>query len=132
MACFFCFLVGLVFTTGAGEYWLTLFDNYGALGLTLIALIEITATMYVYGAERFTEDIYEMTGHRPGLYWQFTWRFLAPLVLTVILLWSTYLQLTKHPEYPTWNKELVSICLPRATLKGPKSFVVVLVLGVET
>ena len=40
-ACLLCFLIGLVFTTGAGEYWLTLFDTYGAMGLTLIALIEI-------------------------------------------------------------------------------------------
>ena len=44
-ACLVCFLVGLVFTTGAGEYWLTLFDTYGAMGLTFIALIEI---LYVF------------------------------------------------------------------------------------
>jgi hypothetical protein len=31
------YLVGLVFTTSAGEYWLTLFDSFGATGLTFIA-----------------------------------------------------------------------------------------------
>jgi solute carrier family 6 (neurotransmitter transporter, amino acid/orphan) member 15/16/17/18/20 len=41
-ACFFCFCVGVLFTTGAGEYWLTLFDNYGAMGLTLIGLVSIS------------------------------------------------------------------------------------------
>ena len=55
---------GLVFTTGAGEYWLSLFDRYAAMGLTLIAFIEIVAVMYVYGHRRFTDDIQEMTGYR--------------------------------------------------------------------
>ncbi len=65
-----CFVVGVVFTTGAGEYWLGLFDRYGAMGLTLIAFVEIMAVMYVYGHKRFTDDIEEMTGVRPGWYWQ--------------------------------------------------------------
>lgn len=106
VACFGCFCIGLVFTTGAGEYWLTLFDNYGAMGLTLIALIEILAVMYVYGHEKFTQDIKTMTGIKPGLYWQLTWRFVAPVMLTVILTWSLVLQFEEHPEYDAWIQNL--------------------------
>ena len=64
ISCGICFVFGLVFTTGAGEYWLSLFDRYAAMGLTLIAFIEIVAVMYVYGHRRFTDDIQEMTGYR--------------------------------------------------------------------
>ena len=32
----FCCLLGLVFTTGAGEYWLTLFDTFGATGTAIV------------------------------------------------------------------------------------------------
>ena len=39
----------------------------------MIAFFEIVAVMYVYGHEKFTEDIEKMTGVRPGLYWQVTW-----------------------------------------------------------
>ena len=49
-----CFSIGLVFTTGAGEYWLTLFDSFGATGLTFIAFTELVSVMYVYGHERFS------------------------------------------------------------------------------
>ena len=49
-----CFMIGLVFTTGAGEYWLTLFDSFGATGLTFIAFTELVSVMYVYGHERFS------------------------------------------------------------------------------
>jgi hypothetical protein len=38
---FFSYLVGIVFTTSAGEYWLTLFDSFGATGLTFIAFTGI-------------------------------------------------------------------------------------------
>jgi solute carrier family 6 amino acid/orphan transporter-like 15/16/17/18/20 len=44
-----------LFTTGAGEYWLTLVDSFGATGLTLIAFIEVVIVMYVYGHKKFTE-----------------------------------------------------------------------------
>ena len=57
-----CFSIGLVFTTGAGEYWLTLFDSFGATGLTFIAFAELLSVMYVYGHKRFTKDIENMTG----------------------------------------------------------------------
>ena len=57
-----CFSIGLIFTTGAGEYWLTLFDSFGATGLTFIAFAELLSVMYVYGHKRFTKDIENMTG----------------------------------------------------------------------
>lgn len=57
-----CFCVGIIFTTGAGEYWLTLFDTFGATGLTFIAFTELVSVMYVYGHKRFTQDIKNMTG----------------------------------------------------------------------
>ena len=56
------FCVGIIFTTGAGEYWLTLFDTFGATGLTFIAFTELVSVMYVYGHKRFTQDIKNMTG----------------------------------------------------------------------
>jgi solute carrier family 6 amino acid/orphan transporter-like 15/16/17/18/20 len=102
VACFLCFLVGLIFTTGAGEYWLTLFDTYGAMGLSLIALVEIIAIMYVYGHQRFTQDIEDMTGYRPGWYWQITWRFVAPALLFIVLMSSIVFEVQKNPEYTAW------------------------------
>jgi len=128
-ACLFCASIGLLFTTGAGEYWLTLFDNYGAMGLTLIAFAEIMSVMYVYGHEKFTavrsnlisssimnlnlimivlyQDLEEMTGVRPGWYWQLTWRFMAPIVLAVILVASIIFQLQASPTYSAWDKDEV-------------------------
>jgi len=108
IACLICFLIGVVFTTGAGEYWLTLFDAYGAFGLSLIALIEIMSTMYVYGHKNFTNDIHQMTGVRPGLYWQLTWRLIAPALITILVITSVINQFKEHPKYDAYRVEIAT------------------------
>jgi solute carrier family 6 amino acid/orphan transporter-like 15/16/17/18/20 len=72
------------------------------MGLTLIALVEIVSLMYVYGHRRFTQDIEDMTGVRPGWYWQITWRFVSPALLSIILVSSIVYQVQKEPEYTAW------------------------------
>ena len=72
------------------------------MGLTLIALAEIMSVMYVYGHKKFTDDIEEMTGIRPGLYWQLTWRFIAPVMLAIILVASIVRQIQVTPVYNAW------------------------------
>ena len=67
--------------------------------------------MYVYGHQRFTDDIEEMTGVRPGLYWQLTWRFIAPVMLTGLLLMSIIKTITSSPEYSSWIEADVSFVL---------------------
>merc|ERR1712083_1280555 len=70
-----------------------------------MGLIEILSLMYSYGHARFTDDIEEMTGIRPGLYWQLTWRFIAPLLLILILFMSIFKTFTTMPEYAAWIEE---------------------------
>ncbi|GJQ76497.1 hypothetical protein Trydic_g2204 [Trypoxylus dichotomus] len=104
--CIVCFFVGLLFCTGAGEYWLKMFDSFaGTIGLVVVALMEMIAVIFIYGHEKFTQDIYDMTGYRPGLFWQVTWRFLAPLLMTAILISSVVTMAINNPTYQAWNAE---------------------------
>lgn len=106
--CAVCFGIGLIFTTGAGEYWLKLFDSFAAtIGLVVVALLEMVSVIYIYGHEKFTKDIYDMTGVKPGLYWQITWRFLAPLIMVVILIASIISMVKEHPSYGAWIADKV-------------------------
>lgn len=51
--CCICFIVGLIFASAAGEYWLKLFDSFaGTIGLVMIALLEMVAVMFIYGHEK--------------------------------------------------------------------------------
>jgi solute carrier family 6 amino acid/orphan transporter-like 15/16/17/18/20 len=62
--------------------------------------------MYVYGHKRFTDDIENMTGVRPGPYWQIMWRFVSPALMSAVIASSIYFMLTNNPKYSAWNKEL--------------------------
>ncbi|XP_054741237.1 sodium-dependent neutral amino acid transporter B(0)AT3 isoform X1 [Anastrepha obliqua] len=107
VVCLFCFIVGFIFCTGAGEYWLKMFDSFaGTIGLVVVALMETIAVVYIYGHERFTEDIYQMTGYRPGLYWQLTWRYIGPVIMVAILVSSVVFMVIKNPTYGAWNAQL--------------------------
>lgn len=110
--CVVCFFIGLIFTTGAGEYWLKMFDSFAAtIGLVLVALMEMISVIYVYGHEKFTKDIQDMTGIKPGPYWQLTWRFLAPIIMTAILIASIVDMVKKHPSYEAWIPDTVNLKL---------------------
>lgn len=61
----------------------------------------------VYSLCSFTEDIYQMTGYRPGLYWQLTWRYIGPVIMVCILVSSVVFMVIRNPTYGAWNAELV-------------------------
>lgn len=48
-----------------------------------------------------------MTGIRPGLYWQLTWRFIGPAIMSAILVSSVVCMIIERPTYNAYNKETV-------------------------
>lgn len=56
---------------------------------------------------RFTEDIYQMTGYRPGTYWQLTWRYIGPAIMSCILVSSIVCLAIDNPEYNAYHAEEV-------------------------
>jgi len=103
------FLIGLICCTDAGIYWVTLIDHYAAgWGLLIVAVLELFGICYVYGGNRFIEDIEMMIGKKGWwfwLYWRVCWFFISPLLLTGVLIWS--LATFSRPSYdgyelPDW------------------------------
>jgi len=71
----------------SGIYWLNLIDWYSAgWGLIIIAVLELIGVMWVYGGNRFIEDIEMMIGRKHWIfwfYWRACWFFISPLLLLV-------------------------------------------------
>ncbi|KAK3106826.1 hypothetical protein FSP39_000767 [Pinctada imbricata] len=84
-----CYLIGLVFCTQGGMFILQLFDNYAATySLLFIGMVESLAVAYVYGADRFLTDIEQMLGWRPHDAWKYSWKFVAPVALLFIMIFT--------------------------------------------
>ncbi|XP_074540018.1 sodium- and chloride-dependent transporter XTRP3 [Halichoeres trimaculatus] len=107
IVCLFCLLVGLGFTTTSGNYWFTMFNDYGAtFSLLFIVLIEVITVSYIYGIKRFEKDIEDMLGHRPNWYWKIMWKAVSPLLLIALFIFYiiNYIQ-GGTPTYQAWDKD---------------------------
>lgn len=112
VACLFSlyFVVGLASCTQGGFYFFQLLDRYAAGYSILIAvLFETIAVSWIYGTNRFCEDIRDMIGFAPGIYWRVCWKFLAPLFLLFIIIYGLmgYEPLRyENYVYPAWANTL--------------------------
>ncbi|KAG8553304.1 hypothetical protein GDO81_003364 [Engystomops pustulosus] len=111
--CCFLFLLGLVCVTEAGIFWVNLIDYFcSGWAILFAAVLELIGICWIYGANRFIEDIEMMIGKkhwRFWLWWRACWIFISPALLLAILLWSliTFEPPTYgHIKYPTWGTAL--------------------------
>ncbi|XP_029299452.1 sodium-dependent neutral amino acid transporter B(0)AT1-like isoform X2 [Cottoperca gobio] len=104
IVCFSSFLIALIFALRSGNYWLALFDSYaGSIPLLIIAFCEMTGIAYVYGIDRFNEDIEFMIGHKPNIFWQAAWRVVSPLIVLIIFVFYFVTKVSAELTYITWN-----------------------------
>ncbi|CAG0902842.1 unnamed protein product [Darwinula stevensoni] len=91
------FLLGLSMCFDGGFYMFVLFDNYSATwSLMILSILEVLLIAYVYGYDKFKENLAEMMGPNNlffDYYWSITWRFVSPITLTV-LMFLTWIQYT--------------------------------------
>ncbi|KFP48308.1 Sodium- and chloride-dependent GABA transporter 2, partial [Cathartes aura] len=131
------YLVGLLMLTEGGMYVFQLFDYYAASGMCLlfVAIFETLCIAWVYGAERFYNNIEDMIGYRPWPIIKYCWLFITPAVCMATFLFSlikyTPLTYNKKYVYPWWGDTLgwllalsSMVCIPLwiiyklSTIKG--------------
>lgn len=104
------FIVGLASCTQGGFYYFQLLDRYAAGYSILIAVFfEAIAVSWIYGTNRFCEDIRDMIGFTPGIYWRVCWKFIAPIFLLFIIVYGLIFSAPLVYEdyvYPTWANVL--------------------------
>lgn len=102
------FIVGLACCTQGGFYVFTVLDRYAAGYSILFAVFcEAIAVSWIYGIDRLRDDIREMIGFAPGVYWRTCLKFFAPAFIGVIIVYGliAYKPLSADdPEkYPWWT-----------------------------
>uniref|UniRef100_A0A8B9CLG4 Transporter n=1 Tax=Anser brachyrhynchus TaxID=132585 RepID=A0A8B9CLG4_9AVES len=109
LCCIVCCLIDLSMVTQGGMYVFQLFDYYSASGITLLwqAFWECVVIAWVYGADRFMDDVARMIGYRPLPFMKWCWAVVTPLVCVGIFVFHVvnYKPLTynKTYVYPWWG-----------------------------
>ena len=84
--CAFMYCAGLFMITEGGMYVLQLVDNHSATYSALIlGCCEVSVMAWIYGADRFLEDIKYMLGFYPypRLFWKWAWKIISPVIVVV-------------------------------------------------
>ncbi|KAG8230301.1 hypothetical protein J437_LFUL008492 [Ladona fulva] len=80
---------------------------YGpGLAILFVVFVEAAGVCWVYGVERFSNDIQSMLGHRPGIFWRVCWNYISPIFILVIFICSlvNYEELNSGEYvYPSWS-----------------------------
>ncbi|KQK77244.1 Sodium- and chloride-dependent glycine transporter 2 [Amazona aestiva] len=126
--CISFFIMGFPMITQGGMYMLQLVDTYAAsYSLVIIAIFELVGVSYIYGLQRFCEDIEMMIGFKPSKFWRVCWAFVTPTILTFILCFSFYQwePMTYGAyHYPGWSMVLGWLMLACSVIWIPVMFVI--------
>ncbi|XP_066564906.1 sodium-dependent neutral amino acid transporter B(0)AT2 isoform X2 [Amia ocellicauda] len=107
-SCVLGFLFGLLFVQNSGNYYVSMFDDYSAtLPLIIVVIFEAVSVSWLYGTDRFMDDIERMMKWRPPLVYKYLWKFVCPLAMVGLLLASLLRMCFKHPTYKAWDREQV-------------------------
>ncbi|XP_068595139.1 sodium- and chloride-dependent GABA transporter 2-like [Brachionichthys hirsutus] len=106
------FLIGLIMLTEGGMYVFQLFDYYAASGMCLlfVALFETVCIAWVYGVDRFYDNIEDMIGYRPGPVIKYCWLFFTPTIclgtFVFALIKYSPLKYNNKYVYPWWGNAI--------------------------
>uniref|UniRef100_A0A3Q2XR53 Si:ch211-283g2.1 n=1 Tax=Hippocampus comes TaxID=109280 RepID=A0A3Q2XR53_HIPCM len=81
-------LLGIPNVTRAGIYVFQLMDHYTAIvSIMFLAFFEVIGICWLY-VNRLSDNLEEMTGKRPSIFFRLCWQIIAPFLITVILIFS--------------------------------------------
>ncbi|XP_073335294.1 sodium- and chloride-dependent GABA transporter ine isoform X1 [Pagrus major] len=87
--CGFAFLMGIPCVLQVGIFVFQLMDHYTAIvSIMFLAFFEVIAICWSYGAKRLSDNLQEMTGRRANIFFRLCWLVVAPVLITVILIFS--------------------------------------------
>ncbi|KAJ0003928.1 hypothetical protein NQD34_010142 [Periophthalmus magnuspinnatus] len=108
LICSVCCLLGLSLVTEGGMYLLQLLDHHVCSGTTLLLLsfCQAVSIGWVYGADRFYDDISHMIGYRPNIFMKYCWKYVTPFVIFGTFVFSIVryspLKFSNSYVYPLW------------------------------
>ncbi|CAL8323268.1 unnamed protein product [Merluccius merluccius] len=103
VCCIIAFFLGLLFVQRSGNYFVTMFDDYSAgLPLTVVVILENISVAWIYGTERFMQDLEDMLGFRPYSFYFYMWKYVSPAILVVLIV-ATVIEMAVSPAgYNAW------------------------------
>jgi len=114
--CMLLFCLGVPMCTHGGVYLFQLMDFYSCSGMALlwVCFFQTVVIGWVFGADKFSDCVEQMTGVRPNMFWILCWKYFAPAIMFSVF---TFYVISYEPvtygndyTYPAWA-EMLGLCL---------------------
>lgn len=115
--CIFGAVGGIIFTTGAGFYWLDIIDHYlNDFGLITVGILECLIIGHFFNPQKIVEHSNKLSEIKIGRNWIYSIKYITPFILGAIL----FVKLTELSEgygtYPGWALTIGAMMIPISIL----------------
>jgi NSS family neurotransmitter:Na+ symporter len=114
IVCIIGFVVGLLFTTRGGLYWLDIVDRMAAFyGLLITGAIASIVVGWVFPASRLREHVNETSDFKIGAWFDWMLKIVVPLGAIFVVVYGGFMKdfVTPYGGYPMWAAAFVWILL---------------------
>lgn len=103
--CIFGFLIGIIFTTQGGIYWLDIVDYFVCtFGLTLVGLLECITIGYFCKTWKMRKYINEVSEFKIGKWWDVMIMVVTPAILGISFVYELVKLIQNgYGDYPRWT-----------------------------
>lgn len=122
-------LLSSTFATGAGLYILDIMDNFiNCYGIVVVGLLEAIVIGWIIGAEKIRNHTNDISYFKIGKWWNFTVKFITPVVLSIMLVTNFTTELKSHyggyqlPELFVYGWSVIGLGIIAALLLSRKSW----------
>ena len=104
VVCIAGFVMGIIFTTGAGMYFLDIVDHFAAeYGLLIIGLLECIIIGWFFGTEKLRQYINDVSDWKITKFWLFSIRYIIPIACTILIVRQVIQEvISPYGGYPLW------------------------------
>ena len=133
IVCVVAFLIGIVYTTTGGLYWLDIVDRTVCFyGLLITGALACLVVGWGFGADKLRVHLNETSDIKVGSWWNWLLKIVVPLGLLFVVIYGGFMQdiPTSYGGYPRWATNVMWIILGVTLLlsfvfqaiktKGPK------------
>ena len=104
VVCSVAFILGIIFTTRAGLYFLDVVDHFITnFGLVLAGIFQCIAIGWIYGADKLRNFMNSVSDWRIGVAWEWSIKLVIPIILILLVIAQFLKELEGNYEgYPDW------------------------------
>ena len=103
LLCILGFFGSVIFATQGGLFWLDISDHFLThYGLVVVGIAECILLGWLFDLEKLRAHINQVSSIQLGAWWDILIKYFIPIVLSVIVIWDIYHEITVPYEGYSW------------------------------